>query len=1207
MKKIAKIALAIALAMPAAAISFQVDKIEASAIISGDYAYELNDDGTITIMNYGGSEKDLNIPSTIDGLSVTKIGYGAFAECKSIETLTIPRSVKVIEDNAFSQCSQLTNVDLHDSLVRMGANAFRGCSSLTSVIIPNSLKELSTGTFFDCTSLTEVEIPEGITSIGGNVFGNCYALTSVTLPSTLNAIGDSMFANCVSLNNVVIKEGTTVIGTNAFAGCLSLTSISIPDTVSTIGQSAFKDCISLETIALPDSVKGLGYAAFSGCASLKNVNIPAGLTRLTNAVFSGCSSLETIVIPDTVTELGDSVFSGCIALKNVTLADSIVEIGKETFQHCASLERITLPSKITAIPIGLFRYCDSLTQVIVPSGVTEIAGYAFADCQNLESVTLPNTLVDGKLAVGIFSNSPQVEVTVPAGSVAYNYMVNLGNAVKYKVLDNDIINLDKSEITLNLGDVHTYVALFSNYNTIANDALTWESSDPAVASVTADGKIEGLEVGKTTITATHSNGLIGISEVTVEDVNIPMEKIELSYTESTLQRNQTLALRATITPSTTTDNKTLTWESSDVNVATVSATGVVSARKPGTVRITATSETGVSAVSEIEVISSIENVSLNLTAMVLDAGTQQQLRATINPIDTTDDKTLVWSSSNTNVATVDNEGNVEAIAEGYATISAVSVNGKRAECSISVNPEALEVPIISVSLNASELTLLEGGTETLIATINPNDTTDDQTITWASTDELVATVNSEGMITAIKAGETTITATTTNGKTASCAITVDVEEVAITSVELNKESMLLRGTGSEKLIATINPANTTNDKTLTWVSSNTAVATVDEHGLVSAITPGEATITVTTSNALSDSVSVTVVEQDKTELEAAIEEAANHVDSNYTKATLDILKSVVNIASGVLDDKEATQAEIDEQEELVEDAIANLKERAQVASITTLNDLIKIIEENAPLFTVEEFANMNSLLVQAKTILAKDVENISEEEVTSVTNAIKAELEVLDNISARKQLQVALDNTNIILNGDLSTYVEAEIEILQIKAAQAQVLINNANSTSSEIETATSELQDLLSKLTILKVERSHLEALIEQTEVLDASNFTNTSWQNYLNAVAKAEAFLEEPYATQEKIDAAYEELVEAFVSLRAKVNKTTLALKIELVQGIVDNKDLYVEDTISNIDNLLADAKVAYANEAISEDALSLMNSSLMTAIMNARYIAE
>ena len=664
-----------------------------SAIVSGDYAYELIDDNSITIINYGGDEKDLTIPSEIDGKTVKRIGYGAFAECKSIETLVIPDTIVAIGDYAFSQCSQLSEITIPDSVVALGQYSLAGCSSLTSIEIPNGISSISYATFFDCINLTDVVIPEGVKTIGGMVFGNCRALADIDFPTTLTSIGGNAFLNCTGLESITVPEGVTTLGSGTFQGCLNLSEINLPNTLVGIGQSAFQDCISLESIVIPESVTGIGYAAFSGCSSLTDVNIPSQVTSIRNATFSGCSSLEELTIPSKITSLGENVFSGCVSLKSMVIPDSVTEIGASTFSNCSNLEEVTLSENITRIGASLFRYCDSLETVVIPNGVVAVGDTAFADCMNLKSVTFPNTISASEnegsgIGSRIFSNSPKVVASVIEGSLAHTYMRR--NGYNFTLITTGI-NLDKPELTLNVNESSKYVAILSPYTIANNTSLTWQSSNPDVATVDANGVVIGISEGKATITVRNSNGLSASSEVTVTNINTPITKVSLNYSDLEIKKDSSQGLRATITPKETTDDKTLTWESSNPEVATVSSTGVVTARRPGNAIITVRTSNGLTDTCNITVISQITSVHLNLTAITLDEGVSQTLRATINLSDTTDDKTLTWKSSNPEVATVDQEGNVTAVKEGSATITVTTVNGKEATCTVTVlNATALE-------------------------------------------------------------------------------------------------------------------------------------------------------------------------------------------------------------------------------------------------------------------------------------------------------------------------------------------------------------------------------------------------------------------------------------------------------------------------------------------------------------------------------------
>ena len=256
----------------------------------------------------------------------------------------------------------------------------------------------------------------------------------------------------------------------------------------------------------------------------------------------------------------------------------------------------------------------------------------------------------------------------------------------------------------------------------------------------------------------------------------------------------------------------------------------------------------------------VEKVSLNKSATTLTEGESETLTATITPSNATGDKTVKWSSSNEAVATVDSNGKVTAKKAGTAVITATSSNGKTAGCTVTVKQK--EIAITGISLNKSTTSLTEGESETLTATITPSNATGDKTVKWSSSNEAVAAVDSNGKVTAKKAGTAVITATSSNGKTAGCTVTVKQKEIVITGISLNKSTTSLTEGESETLTATIAPSNATGDKTVKWSSSNTAVASVDSAGKVTAKKAGTAVITATSSNGKSASCTVTVKQKD---------------------------------------------------------------------------------------------------------------------------------------------------------------------------------------------------------------------------------------------------------------------------------------------------------------------------------------------------------
>ena len=231
----------------------------------------------------------------------------------------------------------------------------------------------------------------------------------------------------------------------------------------------------------------------------------------------------------------------------------------------------------------------------------------------------------------------------------------------------------------------------------------------------------------------------------------------------------------------------------------------------------------------------VNGVTLNPTLLSLFTGGSETLTATVEPGNATN-KALTWSTSDNTVATVDENGKVTAVGAGEATITVTTEDGRKtATCIVTVT-----VPVTGVKLNKETLELFTDGSETLTATVEPGNATN-KNVTWSSSDETIATVDNNGTVTAVGAGEATITVTTEDGcKTATCIVTVTVP---VTGVTLEPTSLSLFTGDTAPLTATVQPSDATNQN-VTWSSDKPEVATVD-NGKVTAVGAGEATITAT--------------------------------------------------------------------------------------------------------------------------------------------------------------------------------------------------------------------------------------------------------------------------------------------------------------------------------------------------------------------------
>ncbi len=430
------------------------------------------------------------------------------------------------------------------------------------------------------------------------------------------------------------------------------------------------------------------------------------------------------------------------------------------------------------------------------------------------------------------------------------------------------VSLNKTSATINTGQTLQLTATVTPSNT-SNKAVTWKSSNTAVATVSSSGLVTGKGPGSATITVTTADGS-NKSATCALTVKQLATGVSLNKTSATLNTGQTLQLTATVTPSNT-SNKNVTWKSSNTTVATVSSSGLVTAKAPGTATITVTTADGSnkSATCALTVNQLATGVSLNKTSATLNTGQTLQLTATVTPSNTSN-KNVTWKSSNTTVATVSSSGLVTAKAPGSAIITVTTADGsnKSATCALTVNQLAT-----GVSLNKTSATLNTGQTLQLTATVTPSNTTN-KSVTWKSSNTSVATVSSSGLVTAQGPGSATITVTTADGsnKSATCALTV--KQLA-TGVSLNKTSATLNTGQTLQLTATVTPSNTSN-KAVTWKSSNTAVATVSTSGLVTAVGAGTATITVTTADGSNKSATCAIT----------VRQLATGISLNKTKLTM---------------------------------------------------------------------------------------------------------------------------------------------------------------------------------------------------------------------------------------------------------------------------------------------------------------------------------
>nr|WP_288302310.1 Ig-like domain-containing protein [uncultured Anaerotignum sp.] len=350
------------------------------------------------------------------------------------------------------------------------------------------------------------------------------------------------------------------------------------------------------------------------------------------------------------------------------------------------------------------------------------------------------------------------------------------------------VGLNKTELALEVGKTGTLEAKVEPSDA-TNKNVTWSSSNSEVATVD-NGVVTAVSAGEAIITVTTEDGAkTATCKVTVNaPQTVPVTGVTLDKAELTLEKGSTGTLKATVEPQNATNN-TVTWSSSNEEVATVDQHGTVTAVRAGTATITVTTEDGVkTATCKVTVNAPqtvpVTGVTLDKAELMLKEGSTGTLTATVEPQNATNN-TVTWSSSNPEFVTVAN-GTVTAVSAGTATITVTTADGNhKATCTVTVTPKTVPVSGIQVQGSAS---VYVGGSTKLTATVTPTNATN-QKVTWSSNNESVATVGTDGTVTAVSAGTATITVTTEDGqKTAACTVTV-------LSVDRTKLFALLQGSG----------------------------------------------------------------------------------------------------------------------------------------------------------------------------------------------------------------------------------------------------------------------------------------------------------------------------------------------------------------------------------------------------------------------------
>ncbi len=788
--------------------------------------------GTGVMVDYTNKKDSTNTTNT------TNSGYYKVMPWheSEVEIVVLEDGIENIGSYSFYNQTELKQINIVNTVTKIGEYAFYECKQLKFNGLPSALKIIEICAFRGCAGILSIEVPDGITTIPSSLFAGCVNLEKVTLPETVTSIGPSAFSGCSALQSINIPTGVTRIESETFKNCSELTKIVIPDGVTNIGYYAFYDCKKLEELTMPCSAKistwgeftltpvssytdsysyyekqgnGLYYyysGSFTGCRSVKKVTLSRGTDVMvdytnkrdsTNTTNSGYYK----VMPWYESEV-----------ETVVLEDGIENIGSYSFYDQTRLERVN----------------------IVPT-VTKIGEDAFYGCKGLVSIEIPDSVE--KIEKTAFSNKNMIIYT-NEDTVAAQYA--LDNGFTYYSTKN--IVLDNSSLILYKGETErlkaTVIMLNDKENTKAD--VDWKSSNTEVIAIN-DGKVSVMGPGKATITASFQ-GKEAVCDVTVY---YKLESLSFTKTQEKVYVNDSKELEIQYNPSNTTDNKKVTWETSDESIIVVDQNGIVTGVSKGTATVTATSVLGMVATIDVTVLVPTERIELD-DAIEIERGETKQLTKTVEPITTTD--SFTWESKDESVVTVDDSGVIKAVGIGAAVVKVTAESGISAECIVNVKAKAT-----AISCSVEEVTMYEKDSQLLMVDLLPVDTTDK--VSWRSKDSNIATIDEKGLLTGVKAGNTEVLAVTDSG----LSVVVQVKVLTayhITEIALSNNDIIIERDAGKDISFSIVPSNYTD--IISWESADESIATV-VNGRVQGVSIGETKITVKGSNGVSAECLVHVV------------------------------------------------------------------------------------------------------------------------------------------------------------------------------------------------------------------------------------------------------------------------------------------------------------------------------------------------------------
>ena len=292
----------------------------------------------------------LSLPSLTNiviGSTVESLPDRAFSGYKYLENVTFENGLLVLPNECFKNCTGLKSITLPDSMMSVGKSAFENCYNIKSVTFSENLNTIADSAFKGCSSIENLSFNKNLREIGNNAFEECSSVKNVTFNDLLNTIGESAFANCSSVEKVDLPESVSSVGKDAFEGCKAIKNITLSSKLNYVNDGVFSGCSSLESVDLPDNISEIGANSFADCTNLKNIRFGKNLIHIDSYAFSGCSSLKSIEFPAGLQYIWSKAFIDCTNLSSVKLNSGLKQISDYAFYNCLNLKKVRIPSSDT--------------------------------------------------------------------------------------------------------------------------------------------------------------------------------------------------------------------------------------------------------------------------------------------------------------------------------------------------------------------------------------------------------------------------------------------------------------------------------------------------------------------------------------------------------------------------------------------------------------------------------------------------------------------------------------------------------------------------------------------------------------------------------------------------------------------------------------------------------------------------------------------